>query len=212
MKKLIPLLLAILLLSQTWPVLAQQEDTGWQRFTSEDGLLTVSFPDVWVAEALDTLGVVFGNSEAALERLLTDDENMIVESGELTVSVTLLPADSFVAMGLDLLDDPTQANLTVAFGALMAEQSAINGIKVRDPIEVELEDGDTITILPITIEERSIAGFIAIWVNKEGVGFVGSAIGFADEFNEDDQALTLKIITSAEYTGTTKDIQAALDR
>lgn len=221
MKKLFLLLSIAILAAIPLSAFAQDEEE-WQEYTSEDGLLTVSYPAEWVyGEEEEFPGVLFASNEGALERAQGGDDTA-VESGDFVVGLIFFPADLMAMLGVEVTEETTQADLTLALAATISgvETSTdpeatpdpeAGGPVVGEPIEIEDEDGETITIVPVTEESLNQAGFIIAWADEEtGVVTVGVVSGFAEEFDEEATEVAFTILDSAEFTGTAEDLMAAM--
>lgn len=208
MKKLIPLILIALFIVQAWPALAQEDD--WQEYISDDGYLTASYPPDWVVgEAPDLLGVRFASNQAALDRA-DDTESVIPESGDLVASIIVLPVDLLAVLGVEATTDTSQEELTLALAdAATGDSDNPDVLQLGDPIEVELEDDETIIIAPITGADLNQAGFIVAWIN-DGIAVIGIASGFDAEFDDEAQATLLEIILTTEYSGSAEDLMASM--
>lgn len=219
MKKFIPVLLIALFMAQAWMALAQ-EDEAWVEYTSEDGFLTVSHPDGWVSGIEEGApGIILASNQEALDRVLEGE--VAAESGDFAVGIILLPFDMLGMMGAEIPAEATQAELTTILTTTMMGQPAsadpaatpdpdFDGPILEEAVEVELEDGETVTVIPVHEEDLSQAGFVVAWLNDNGVVVIGIAYAFDEEFDEEAQAGLLDIILTAEYTGTSDDVMAAM--
>jgi hypothetical protein len=219
MKKVLFLLALLALVSLPLAALAQDEEIELAEYVSEDGFLTVSYPAEWVSEPqTDFPGVLFGSSQEALDRT---NENEPTEAGDAAAGVILFPNDFLGLLGVEMTPDLTQADLTIALAeSLTASEESTDpaatpdpeaeAVTTGEPIEIELEDEETITIVPVTDEELGQAGFIVAYPVGEGITLIGIGNAHGEDYDDELQQLLLDIVLSAEYTGTPEDLLASM--
>ncbi|HEX3049509.1 MAG TPA: hypothetical protein VHP83_02560 [Aggregatilineaceae bacterium] len=114
--RLFSLLMLCALLAMPWAVFAQDGgDDEMATYTSEDGLLTVSYPAEWFARESSFLyGAELANSEDVFTAL-EDPQSMGPGTGMVVINVTLVTLEQFQMFGMQMEEDMTGEEMLTAF-------------------------------------------------------------------------------------------------
>ena len=209
----------VILLAFLIPVAAYSQQDGQERstFTSEDGLLTFSYPAGWAfLDSYDDLFlfpyVVLAPSEEMVERVAYGE----LEPGDQVIYVYLLPEallEMFDAK-VELPESATPGELA----ALVAELSWVEmgegeAFELGEAEDIEVSEG--ITLGAITFRRGADEGIL--FVRDLGDGLLGltPAAARLGEFDDTLRQTAQEIAASVEFTGTTeallKEIMGPLD-
>ncbi|NLX11213.1 MAG: hypothetical protein GXY36_16315 [Chloroflexi bacterium] len=236
MKRLLSMVILFVLVLTPLSVWAQDDELEWEEFTSEDGLLTLSYPADWIIQgalAEDPFpSVVIMNTQEAMDRYMDGEEPI---SGDQLVQVLLLPTEFFTLMGATVEPDAGALELAEAFatsfmGATMAEEDmgldeepeddteaemsateeAMDDgeLTIGEPEEFEIEEDVTGAYVPVT--EGNTEGAFIVTVVGEGLMAVTFIAAPPGEFTEEQAELGRQIAGSIAFAGTAEDIMNAL--
>jgi len=129
-------LVVLSLLALPLVALAQDGDSEeMQQYTSEDGLLTVSYPADWLARPSDFLyGVTLANSQDVFDTMDSDQGEGPVPSGMAIIEVTLASLDTLHMFGMDIEADMTPEETLQGFvDFITAPQDGPPGEEMGEP-------------------------------------------------------------------------------
>lgn len=211
----VALLLALLLALTPLAALAQ-DDLKLEEYVSEDGLLTISYPEGWssyVDEETPFPMVIFINSEEGLARI-GDDEDPI--SGDQAILVFVLPAEFLSFFGVVVTEDMTSAELatTVATMFFEPEPNADGTVNEEDMTEIgeaaEVELGEDLVAGVVEVADSTSEGTFTTFFPGEGLLAIVSAMAYPGEFTDEQAAVSQAVAASLVYEGSGADLLAAM--
>lgn len=214
LKRLIPVLLAILVLVVPLTVWAQDDGEEKHEFVSEDELLTFSYPAEWVAGETPDLGfpaVATASSEDLLAMLLDPtDEEVPPEPGQAAAQVLLFPLDILNFMGVELTEEMTDEDVAMAFITGLMGDDEDAAMNIGDPEVVEIDEDFEVILFPAVDEEEETEGVVVVYEVADGIMLLGVGQTHIGEYNDDLQALFLEVFTSVEYTGSAEELMLGM--
>ena len=209
----------VILLAFLIPVAAYSQQDGQERatFTSEDGLLTFSYPAGWAfLDSYDDLFlfpyVVLAPSEEMVERVAYGE----LEPGDQVIYVYLLPEAL-----LEMFDAKVELPESATPGELAALVAELSWVEMGEGEAFELGEAEDIklsediTLGAITFRRGADEG--VLFVRDLGDGLLGltPAAASLGEFDDTLRQTAQEIAASVEFTGTTeallKEIMGPLD-
>lgn len=209
----------VILLTFLIPVAAYSQQDGQERatFTSEDGLLTFSYPAGWAfLDSYDDLFlfpyVVLAPSEEMVERVAYGE----LEPGDQVIYVYLLPEAL-----LEMFDAKVELPESATPGELAALVAELSWVEMGEGEAFELGEAEDIklsediTLGAITFRRGADEG--VLFVRDLGDGLLGltPAAARLGEFDDTLRHTAQEIAASVEFTGTTeallKEIMGPLD-
>lgn len=216
MKTRIAKIVALSLLVAAIPFAAFAQGDEFETYTSEDGLLSVSYPTDWltnVDEEAPFPFIIFMNSEEALQRL---DAGEDLASGDAGLLVIILPSEFLAFFGVTLDEDATPAEVAETIVTMMfAPEPAADGsvdeseqVQFSEFEEVELSEDRIGGFGTATTQKEAAA--ITIFSPGEGLTAIVYSAAFAGELNDDLIELSKSAAASLTYDGTAEDLMNAL--
>lgn len=224
MKRLLSIVILAVLVISPVAVFAQTEEPAeWQQYTSDDGLLSVSYPAGWIAQSggedIPFPSAVLVNSEETLAAW-NDPAAEGPGPGQVAILTLILPQDFFGAIGFELPEDIPLAELTTLLAGFFStpEEEA-----TEEPGMAATEDA---LAGPVGTEEAGMPG-VTIGEAEEidlGGGMMAGYVEASDATGEGayvvrdlgDELLSVTILTTAhgeftgEYAGYTRQVAASV--
>ncbi|GAB4421830.1 MAG: hypothetical protein Kow00106_18910 [Anaerolineae bacterium] len=206
----------ILVLVMTPMALLAQGDDELETYTSEDGLLSVSYPSGWltsVDEEAPFPFVIFVNTEEALERVEAGDD---LASGDVGVLVVILPSEFLTFFGVMLDADAAPAEVAESVATAMLGPTPAADGTVEESEQVEFSEFEE-----VELTDEMLGGFgtaasateeIAITIFSPGEGLLAIVYTAtsAGELTEADAELSKTVAASLTYDGTAEDLMNAI--
>lgn len=216
MKQLVLSIALILVLVMTPAALLAQGDDELETYTSEDGLLSVSYPAGWltnVDEEAPFPFVIFVNTEEALARVEAGDD---LVSGDVGVLVVVLPSEFLTFFGVTLADDATPAEVAESVATAMLGPTPAADGSVDESEQVEFSEFEE-----VELTDELLGGFgtaasateeIAITIFSPGEGLLAIVYTAttAGELTDENAELSKTVAASLTYNGTADDLMLAL--
>ncbi|MBI5929022.1 MAG: hypothetical protein HY862_06925 [Chloroflexi bacterium] len=204
MKKapLVSLTVSLLLLLIISPLTTSAQD-GFQKFSTDDGLVTFQYPTEWFAEADEKGNINIANSEAVLDAV--QEKGFVPAEGDILLSLLFFPtayADALGIQGQTLEDKITGLRDTmVEFNQDLGPERVVTAGDV-----ILSEEVGEATIAQVSYTQGTTTeGMLAIWQTPQD--FIGVAILLASPGNAANQEETLHtILRSVEFSQTFAEI------
>jgi len=216
MKRLgwLSLLALVVLMATPLSALAQGDSGKMKEFTTDDGKLTVSYPEDWFAQVNDPnaglYGVVMANSEDLLTNVFASDTTVLA-SGEQAIVVFLLPADFLSMLGMVYDPDASAVDMTQALvDAMFATEEEAAGTATPDAPQVsdveEVELSDDLTAGYVTVTDPNLEGAVIAFEPVEKVIAITYVLAHPGEFNDDLAQLGKDVAATVQFDGTSDDL------
>lgn len=211
----VALLLALLLAITPLAALAQ-DDPKLEEFVSEDGLLTLSYPEGWssfVDEETPFPMVMFLNNEEAVERITADEDPI---SGDQAFLVFVLPTDFLAFFGVTLTEDITPADLVTAVATMFfePEPNEDGTVNEEDMAEIgeaeEVELSEELVAGVVAVAERTGEGTFMTFMPGEKLLAIVYAVAYPGEFTDEQAELGQVLAASVVYEGSADALLAAI--
>jgi hypothetical protein len=216
MKRIVVSIALVLVFAVTPASLLAQGDDKLEIYTSEDGLLSVSYPSGWltsVDEEAPFPFVIFMNTEEAMQRLEAGED---LASGDQGLLVIVLPTEFLVFFGVTLAEDATPAETAEAIATkVFAPEAATDNTDAASE-QVEFSEFEE-----VKLSEERVAGFgtavsqqeeaaITIFTPGEGLVAIVYTAAFTGELTDSLKDLSQSAAASLTYDGTADDLMLAL--
>ncbi len=212
---IVSLALMLSLIAGPASVLAQDggDEDVWLEFTSDDEMLTASYPPDWYAgESQDLPGLTVANSEAVLTAIMEGTDESLPASGDLGLQILLLPVDILTMSGFEITAETTLEELTtiVVEGLLGLGQDAETTTEFGEVEIVALDDEIEAGVMTVTDEVDESNGILVVYEVADGVIGIGVGLAFLGEYDADVEAAFYGVLASVTYEGTSSDLLALI--
>ncbi len=192
-----------------------QSETEYETYTSEDGLLSVAYPEGW-ASAFDTEmpfpNVYFANSEEALEKLMST-EDTTPDSGEVGILVAVLPTAFLALAGTELPADASVTDLAqVVVTSFLApeDEAAQEELEIGEAEEVLLDEEEERAGGLVPVTQPGLEGAFIVASLQEDLLLVTYLATVPGEYSDELSEVLLAVTGSVSYEGTASDLLAAM--
>jgi hypothetical protein len=195
-------------------VLAQGDTVGMKEFATEDGVLTVSYPEDWFVQVNDPTsglyGVTMANSEELLAKTFAEDESDFV-AGDQAIVVFLLPTDFLSMLGMTYDPEASVVDMTqslvdalftteeVAAGTATPEAPAVSDVE-----EVQLTD--ELTAGYVTVSDPTLEGAVIAFEPVDNVIAITYVLAYPGEFDDAVAQRGKDVAATIAFTGTSDDL------
>jgi hypothetical protein len=195
-------------------VLAQGDTGGMKEFATEDGVLTVSYPEDWFVQVNDPTsglyGVTMANSEELLAKTFAEDESDFV-AGDQAIVVFLLPTDFLSMLGMTYDPEASVVDMTqslvdalftteeVAAGTATPEAPAVSDVE-----EVQLTD--ELTAGYVTVSDPTLEGAVIAFEPVDNVIAITYVLAYPGEFDDAVAQRGKDVAATIAFTGTSDDL------
>jgi hypothetical protein len=212
--RLFSLLAIVVLMATPLSVLAQGDTGGMKEFATEDGVLTVSYPEDWFVQVNDPTsglyGVTMANSEELLAKTFAEDESDFV-AGDQAIVVFLLPTDFLSMLGMTYDPEASVVDMTqslvdalftteeVAAGTATPEAPAVSDVE-----EVQLTD--ELTAGYVTVSDPTLEGAVIAFEPVDNVIAITYVLAYPGEFDDAVAQRGKDVAATIAFTGTSDDL------
>lgn len=208
--------LAVLLALVMIPLTAlAQDEIKYETYTSEDGLLSVAYPEGW-ASGFDTEmpfpNAYFANSEEALAKLMSA-EDTTPDSGEVGILVAVLPTAFLALTGTELPADasPTDLAQAVVTSFFVPEDpDAEEQPEIGEAEEVMLSEEEAWAGGLVPVTQPDLEGAFVVAKLQEDLLLVTYLATVPGEYSDELGELLLAVAGSVSYEGTADDVLAGM--
>jgi hypothetical protein len=212
--RLFSLLAIVVLMATPLSVLAQGDTKGMKEFATEDGVLTVSYPEDWFVQVNDPTsglyGITMANSEELLAKTFAEDESDFV-AGDKAIVVFLLPTDFLSMLGMTYDPEASVVEMTqslvdalftteeVAAGTATPEAPAVSDVE-----EVQLTD--ELTAGYVTVSDPTLEGAVIAFEPVDNVIAITYVLAYPGEFDDAVAQRGKDVAATIAFTGTSDDL------
>lgn len=196
--------LLVLLIS---PLAISAQD-GFTTFSTEDGLVTFSYPAEWFVEADEQGNINIGNSEAVLAAIQAG--NFVPAEGDVLISLLFVPTDYAAVLGLsgETLEEKV-TGLAASLVFINQDKGPDRTVVVDEVVLLEAPaDSDEAAIAQVAYTQGTTTeGVLAVWQTPQD--FIGVAVLLTSPGNTAAQEENLHVILrSLEFSQTFAEILA----
>jgi hypothetical protein len=212
--RLFSLLAIVVLMATPLSVLAQGDTKGMKEFATEDGVLTVSYPEDWFVQVNDPTsglyGITMANSEELLAKTFAEDESDFV-AGDKAIVVFLLPTDFLSMLGMTYDPEASVVEMTqslvdalftteeVAAGTATPEAPAVSDVE-----EVQLTD--ELTAGYVTVSDPTLEGAVIAFEPVDNVIAITYVLAYPGEFDDAVAQRGKDVAATIAFKGTSDDL------
>jgi hypothetical protein len=212
--RLFSLLAIVVLMATPLSVLAQGDTKGMKEFATEDGVLTVSYPEDWFVQVNDPTsglyGITMANSEELLAKTFAEDESDFV-AGDKAIVVFLLPTDFLSMLGMTYDPEASVVDMTqslvdalftteeVAAGTATPEAPAVSDVE-----EVQLTD--ELTAGYVTVSDPTLEGAVIAFEPVDNVIAITYVLAYPGEFDDAVAQRGKDVAATIAFKGTSDDL------
>jgi len=212
--RLFSLLAIVVLMATPLSVLAQGDTGGMKEFATEDGVLTVSYPEDWFVQVNDPTsglyGITMANSEELLAKTFAEDESDFV-AGDQAIVVFLLPTDFLSMLGMTYDPEASVVEMTqslvdalftteeVAAGTATPEAPAVSDVE-----EVQLTD--ELTAGYVTVSDPTLEGAVIAFEPVDNVIAITYVLAYPGEFDDAVAQRGKDVAATIAFKGTSDDL------
>jgi hypothetical protein len=185
-----------------------------KEFATEDGVLTVSYPEDWFVQVNDPTsglyGITMANSEELLAKTFAEDESDFV-AGDKAIVVFLLPTDFLSMLGMTYDPEASVVEMTqslvdalftteeVAAGTATPEAPAVSDVE-----EVQLTD--ELTAGYVTVSDPTLEGAVIAFEPVDNVIAITYVLAYPGEFDDAVAQRGKDVAATIAFTGTSDDL------
>lgn len=175
-------------------ITAAQPPDDWERYTTENDLITLDTPADWVVE--ENIGAVM----VATNQATIDNLGETPEPGQLVFNLMLLPIDFLDTINIP--DDDLQAMAQALVGFFVSVE---DGEPALDFMDVDPPDDLPDTVALQVFEADAAQGAVWVRVLDDEILVIGFAAGYPGEVVE-QQAVLRDILLSLTFAGEVEDL------
>jgi mono/diheme cytochrome c family protein len=217
MRRLLSVLILAALIVGPASAFAQQTPQ-MEEFTSQDGLLTLSYPADWVAggggEDVPLPNAVLANSQDALDRVLNNQDPV---SGDVVIEVLIFPTDLLGLTGVQMPERPTVDDYTRALADLFVgpeTPSVGEGTPTPEGPQIsaaqEITLGENIPAGLVDVSDTTAQGAFIVHVLSDQLLAITFVAAYPGEFTQDMATMAEDVAATIKYTGMAQDVIDAL--
>lgn len=178
-----------------------EPENGRTSFTSSDGSLSFVYPDGWPVEETGPGRVVLANSEDAMSRI----DNSALQSGDVRISMTLVPANMLADFGLHMGDTAEEALQFIPDSGLFVTEQ--EDTQVGEIQSIELENSTSAARLSIVTSDQE--GVLITEMHSDQVVVFISVVAPTGEYANFEQSVR-NIVDSISVSVTADEMIALI--